>query len=297
MKILFVCRGNVFRSFLATYYLNKKIQSARIENIVVDSAGIEAKEYAGQKAYEALVAFYKQKNINVISHVPKKVSSSLLKKFDVVVAFDTSIQKYLEDNFNCYSILFNDLSFDKNTSIKNLQNKNSFERITQKIELGAENIFRKIDFLQSTTCLLCKFSTKLVQKHRKNGFPLRVISETKHSISFLSEDISKKIGPHILVVPKKHFETFETLDDVVMIDIMRHISSLGKVIMKKFGAYNLIQNNGRNAEQTIPHVHFHLFPRIKGDSMKIEVWERDYDYSTEDYLEFHNMVLKLLKTQ
>ena len=57
-------------------------------------------------------------------------------------------------------------------------------------------------------------------------------------------------------------------------------SSLGSVlpkicraIMKATGAkdYNIIQNNGESAGQTVPHLHFHIIPRYS-DSKHSFLW-------------------------
>ena len=57
-------------------------------------------------------------------------------------------------------------------------------------------------------------------------------------------------------------------------------SSLGQVlpkickaIMKITGAkdYNIIQNNGENAGQTVPHLHFHIIPKYPNSTHSF-VW-------------------------
>jgi len=40
---------------------------------------------------------------------------------------------------------------------------------------------------------------------------------------------------------------------------------------------NILQNNGKDAGQLVPHVHFHIIPRRPGDGIKIETWRTQHD--------------------
>lgn len=83
----------------------------------------------------------------------------------------------------------------------------------------------------------------------------------------------KPIVPgHCLVIPKRHVERFEMLTEGEM-------SQMGRVIQKVHGAasnvfqtssYLLLQKNGIESGQTVPHVHFHYIPRKEGDGSVIK---------------------------
>ena len=73
---------------------------------------------------------------------------------------------------------------------------------------------------------------------------------------------------HCLVIPKRHVERFDMLTGDEM-------ANIGKVLQKvhmaakqvfKTSAYLIMQKNGVEVGQTVPHVHFHYIPRILGDS-------------------------------
>ncbi len=77
---------------------------------------------------------------------------------------------------------------------------------------------------------------------------------------------------HSLIIPKRHVERFEGLSD-------EEISRIGKVIKKvndatvnifHTSAYLLLQKNGHEVGQTVPHVHFHYIPRKAEDSSVIK---------------------------
>jgi histidine triad (HIT) family protein len=85
---------------------------------------------------------------------------------------------------------------------------------------------------------------------------------------YLSEDgwtvMFESIGPavpgHILVVPKRHLERFDT-DAWWTGRVMQSASELGHSL----GDYNVIVNVGPAAGMTIEHLHVHLIPRRFGD--------------------------------
>jgi diadenosine tetraphosphate (Ap4A) HIT family hydrolase len=53
-------------------------------------------------------------------------------------------------------------------------------------------------------------------------------------------------------------------------------------------------NDGRSAEQTVMHTHFHVVPRDKGDEIEIELWER-INISAKTYKKLNANLKKLIK--
>ena len=114
-------------------------------------------------------------------------------------------------------------------------------------------------------CIFCQFIEG--RKNHKNGLPMKVLRETRHSLSFLAIDLPKKTKLNILVIPKKHFTFVEEVPDRILLDMMRHIKFLIKKLKIKYPSMNLLLNNGKDADQYVPHVHFHIYPREKGDGL------------------------------
>ena len=73
---------------------------------------------------------------------------------------------------------------------------------------------------------------------------------------------------HTLVLPKKHHEDIFTMDDTQIGKLFLTVSFLAKGIVKALDAkgLNIGQNNGRAANQIVPHVHVHIIPRYNYDS-------------------------------
>ncbi|KAG1726219.1 HIT-like protein, partial [Suillus lakei] len=86
--------------------------------------------------------------------------------------------------------------------------------------------------------------------------PCFKVYETKYSLAFLAKPPVSH--GHTLIIPKYHSRT---LTDPGLPD--EFLADVGP-IMKKIAAmngedlYNVIQNNGRTAGQSVDHVHFHV---------------------------------------
>lgn len=72
---------------------------------------------------------------------------------------------------------------------------------------------------------------------------------------------------HVLIIPKRHFESFfeATVEDVKAIYSLMH--EVKTIIDKKLkpSGYNVGVNVGYDAGQTVMHLHVHLIPRYEGD--------------------------------
>lgn len=76
------------------------------------------------------------------------------------------------------------------------------------------------------------------------------------------------IGPlsrgHTLLIPLRPAETLDQLDDDSSAALGRILPRLCRAVMRVSGAksYNVLQNNGADAHQAVPHVHYHIIPRF-----------------------------------
>ena len=73
---------------------------------------------------------------------------------------------------------------------------------------------------------------------------------------------------HTLVLPKKHHEDIFTMDNQEIGKLFSTVSFLAKGIVKALDAtgLNIGQNNGKAANQIVPHVHVHIIPRYNYDT-------------------------------
>ena len=83
------------------------------------------------------------------------------------------------------------------------------------------------------------------------------------------------LGPaskgHALILPKTHaaniYELPEDLAGKAMILAKKLAGKLTEAL--KCDGFNIVQNNGETAGQTVFHFHMHLIPRYKGDTVKL----------------------------
>jgi len=68
---------------------------------------------------------------------------------------------------------------------------------------------------------------------------------------------------HSLVMPKIHREKIIDMSDEEVGKLFSMVPTIARGIMAATGAdgFNIGQNNGRSANQIIPHVHVHIIPR------------------------------------
>ena len=75
------------------------------------------------------------------------------------------------------------------------------------------------------------------------------------------------LGPaskgHALILPKEHQKDLGELDDAVAAKVLPLAGKMGRAMKKAlhFDGFNLVQNNGEAAGQTVMHFHMHMIPR------------------------------------
>ena len=90
---------------------------------------------------------------------------------------------------------------------------------------------------------------------------------------------------HALIMPKEHYANIYEIDEEILGKAYKLAKKLATVMTDVFQAdgFNLLQNNGEAAGQSVFHFHIHLIPRYKGDGA-IAPWkpgEQDTEKLTE----------------
>jgi histidine triad (HIT) family protein len=98
-------------------------------------------------------------------------------------------------------------------------------------------------------CIFCKIARGVIATN--------TVYENDSVIAF--DDVSPQAPVHTLVIPKEHYVN---LDDDVPGDVLGAIFSAVREVARIKGVaqsgYRVIVNNGRDANQTVPHLHVHI---------------------------------------
>jgi len=89
---------------------------------------------------------------------------------------------------------------------------------------------------------------------------------------------------HVLVVPNKHFECMDDAESSYLEELARTSREIGLLQKEKLGAtgYNVLVANGRSAQQSVFHLHFHVIPRFDDDSIDLWFDRKRLDYPFQD---------------
>jgi len=100
----------------------------------------------------------------------------------------------------------------------------------------------------------------------QGAIPCHKVYEDDHVFAFL--DINPFSPGHTLVVPKEQAATLDALSDESSAAIGRVLPRISRAILAVTGAvdFNVLQNNGEAAFQSVFHVHFHIIPKFEDGS-------------------------------
>ena len=111
-------------------------------------------------------------------------------------------------------------------------------------------------------CIFCQIVNKKM--------PANIVYEDELCLVFM--DIFPIKPGHTLVIPKTHGAFLHELDD----KLREHLFKVANAVLMaqrsagitRDGA-NLLVNDGKAANQHVPHVHVHILPRDQGDLVKV----------------------------
>ena len=134
--------------------------------------------------------------------------------------------------------------------------------------------------MKDCNCIFCKIA---------NGeIPSTTLYEDEDFRVIL--DLGPATRGHALLLPKNHFANLFELDDETAqkaILVAKKMAGKMKAALGEDG-FNLVQNNGEAAGQTVFHFHMHLIPRYENDNAGI-LWEPG-ETTPEDMAEVKRLV-------
>jgi histidine triad (HIT) family protein len=102
-----------------------------------------------------------------------------------------------------------------------------------------------------TDCIFCRIA--------RGELGTELVAESEHNVAF--RDLHPQAPVHVLIVPRRHFSALRdvNIDDWhVTADALALASRVAAAQGLYKGGYRVITNDGPDAGQTVPHLHFHL---------------------------------------
>lgn len=115
--------------------------------------------------------------------------------------------------------------------------------------------------MKKEDCIFCKLANGII--------PTNSIYEDEDFNVIL--DAAPATKGHALILPKEHADNLYELPEETAAKVLVLAKKMATHMTEKLGCdgFNVVQNNGTVAGQTVFHFHMHLIPRYKEDGQKI----------------------------
>ena len=105
-------------------------------------------------------------------------------------------------------------------------------------------------------CLFCRIV--------RGEIPAKLVAESPECVAF--RDVNPQAPTHVLVIPREHVASLDAATDA---ELLGHMSLMAAQVARDEGiaesGYRTVINTGRDAGQTVHHIHLHL---LGGRAMK-----------------------------
>ena len=110
--------------------------------------------------------------------------------------------------------------------------------------------------MKKDDCIFCKIAA--------GDIPSTTIYEDEYFRAIL--DLGPASKGHTIILPKNHYEDLCDLGAEEAARVLPAAAKIARAMKKGLGCvgFNLVQNNGEAAGQTVHHFHMHVIPRYEG---------------------------------
>lgn len=138
--------------------------------------------------------------------------------------------------------------------------------------------------MKDSNCIFCKISA--------GEIPSKTIYEDEEFRVIM--DISPATKGHALIIPKEHYPNIYEIPEEVAARAMLLAKKLAAHMTDalKCDGFNLVQNNGEVAGQTVFHFHMHLIPRYENDGNEEKLCWNHLELSQEELEEIYEKLRK-----
>lgn len=135
--------------------------------------------------------------------------------------------------------------------------------------------------MKDVNCIFCKIAS--------GEIPSKTLYEDE--IFRVILDLGPATKGHALIIPKEHYKDLYELPEETAGEVMKLAKKMVSRMTERLGCggFNLVQNNGDLAGQTVYHFHMHMIPRYQADGQKIG-W-KPQEVSQEELEEIKNIIV------
>jgi len=115
--------------------------------------------------------------------------------------------------------------------------------------------------MRDDNCIFCKILS--------GDIPSTTVYEDQDFKAIL--DVNPAARGHVIILPKNHAANIFELPDEDAAKIMPVAKKIATAVKKAYNCdgVNILQNNGEAAGQTVFHLHVHVLPRFKNDTVNV----------------------------
>lgn len=99
--------------------------------------------------------------------------------------------------------------------------------------------------------------------------PASRVYEDDRCLAFM--DIHPLGDGHVLVVPREHASQITEIDPVLSVhlfEVAQKVLQAQRTVGLGLEGSHILLNDGKAANQQVPHIHVHVIPRRKGDALR-----------------------------
>lgn len=111
--------------------------------------------------------------------------------------------------------------------------------------------------MKQDQCIFCRIIAGEIPSHT-------LYEDQKYKVIL---DVGPATKGHALILPKNHYANLYELPEEDAAEVFKLAKKMMIHMTDKLGCdgFNIVQNNGETAGQTVYHFHMHLIPRYKND--------------------------------
>lgn len=109
---------------------------------------------------------------------------------------------------------------------------------------------------EADDCIFCRIA--------RGELGTEFVAESEYNVAF--RDLYPQAPVHVLVVPRRHFAALREIgpgDAAITADALLLAARVAAAQGLHDGGYRVITNDGPDAGQTVPHLHFHVLGGAK----------------------------------